>query len=347
MGKENKTRLKELFSLFAGRPSLLIFVHPDPDSMASALALRRLLLRRCSRVVIAHDEPVKRLQNLAMVRLLKVGMSGSYELKLSDFGLVAIVDGQPEHFPFLAGKKVDICIDHHPLAGKSSFRYSDIRPELGATSTILYDYLEASGVKISRALATALCYGIKTDTDNFTRNVHKLDALAFSRLFPLADYYLLRSIDLVEISVKDIELFREALERITIKRQKTIIHLGQVSNPDLLVIIADFLIRVSEIETALVSGFFAGKLIIILRNRDPRKNIGLLANRAFSPQGAAGGHRYAARAEIPVKCLPPNLRKRIAGNWAEEIVRWLEERLAQAKFKSGPRPETGPSPCET
>jgi len=343
--KESKSRLKELLALFANQPQLLILVHPDPDSMASAMALRRMALRKCSRVVIAYDEPVKRLQNRAMVRLLKLKMVGSNELKPEDFDLVAIVDGQQDHFPALAGKRVEICIDHHPKAGQGDYRFSDIRPEVGATSSILYDYLDAGGAKISRHLATALCYGIKTDTDNFTRNVHKLDAAAFSRLFPMADYYLLRSIDLVEISIKDIDLFRAALERMTIKRQKAIIHLGQVPSTDLLVIIADFLIRVSEIETVLVSGFFAGRLTVIFRNRNPRKNIGLLAKKALEPPGTAGGHRYAARAEIPERCLPKNLRAREAGDQSEEIIKWLEKRVAGAKFKSWPRRAKSPSPC--
>ena len=230
-------------------------------------------------------------------------------MNLDDFDLLAVVDGQWDHFPVLAHRLVDICIDHHPVTVPHSYKFSDIRPEMGATSTILWDYLECSKIKISKLLATALCYGIKTDTDNFTRSVHKLDAIAFSRLFPIADYYMIRNIDLVEISARDLDLFRAALAQLKVKRKKAAVHLGQVSSPDLLVIIADFLIRVSEIETVLVSGLFADRLIVILRNRNPRKNIGVLAKRAFEQFGSAGGHRYAARAEMRIKCLPQSLQQ--------------------------------------
>jgi nanoRNase/pAp phosphatase (c-di-AMP/oligoRNAs hydrolase) len=342
MAKEIKTRLKELFDLFKNRPALLIMIHPDPDSIAGALALRRMLLRRCSRVTITYDEPIKRLQNQAMVRLLKIRMEAVKEVRFGDFDLLAVVDGQKEQFPALADMGVDICIDHHPRASNYPYRFSDIRPEIGACSSILFEYLEAYRIKVSSNLATALCYGIKTDTDNFTREIQKLDAVAFSKLFPVADYYLLGHIDEVEISLHHLDLFRIALDQLRLKRKKAVVHLGQVPNSDLLVIIADFLIRVSEIETVMVSGFASGRLTVILRNRNPATDIGRTAKRAFEPPGSAGGHRYAARAEIPLKCLP-----RTMSRWGQEqMIRWLEQRMRRPGTKSSLRRSRSASPCE-
>jgi nanoRNase/pAp phosphatase (c-di-AMP/oligoRNAs hydrolase) len=331
--KDTKTRVKELLELVSNKPKLLILVHPDPDSMASAIALRRIILRKCSKIVIAYGEAIKRIQNRAMAHLLKIKMVNIKELRIDDFDLLAVVDGQWDHFPILAHRLVDICIDHHPIVVPQNYKYADIRPEVGATSSILWDYLECGKIKISKSLATALCYGIKTDTDNFTRSVHKLDAIAFSRLFPIADYYLLRSIDLVEISARDLDQFRATLAQLNVKRKKTLVHLGQAPNPDLLVIIADFLIRVSEIETVLVSGVFADRLIVILRNRNPRQDIGMIAKRAFEQFGNAGGHRYAARAEIRMKCLPRSIQR----HYGEETSKWLEMRISSAKSKASRR----------
>jgi len=336
-----KARLKQLLALFKNKPGLLVLVHPDPDSIASAIALRRMLLRRCSKVEIAYDAAIKRIQNRAMVRLLKIRMESVKDVKFGDFELLAVVDGQRNHFPVLADKKVDICIDHHPVSMTYHYQFSDIRPEIGAASSVLFEYLEADRIKISAALATALCYGIKTDTDNFTRAVHKLDAVAFSKLFPAADYNLLGNIDEVEISFQHLDLFRIALDRLRLKREKAIIHLGQVPDSDLLVIIADFLIRVSEIEAVLVSGFALEHMTVIFRNRNPANDIGALAKRAFEPPGTAGGHRYAARAEIPVKCLP----KKIARGTQEQVVKWLEQRVRRARTKSSRRQARAVSPC--
>jgi len=329
--KQGGDHLKGLFELFSNKPKLLILVHPDPDSIASALALRRIVLRKCSKVAIAYDEEVKRLQNRAMIHLLKVHMVNVKEVKFIDFDLVAVVDGQRDHFPLLANKRVDLCIDHHSVSTGYAYRFADIRPEFGATSSIMSEYLEAARVKVSRSLATALCYGIKTDTDNFTRNVQKPDAVAFSRLFPRADYYLLRSIDLVEISIHDLGMFRAALERLRVKRKRAVIHLGQVTSADLLVIIADFLIRVFEVQDVMVSGFAEGRLTIIFRNRNLRRNIGALAKKAFESLGSAGGHRYAARAEISLQCLPRPCRRMEADG---EVLKWIQTRLSHAKAKS-------------
>jgi nanoRNase/pAp phosphatase (c-di-AMP/oligoRNAs hydrolase) len=333
MTKEARERLTELFGLFQDRPRLLILIHPDPDSIASALALRRLVLRRCSRVTIAVDEPVKRLQNRAMVRQLKIRTENLKDLDFSDFDLLALVDGQQDHFPMLADVTVDICIDHHPAAPDFHYRFSDIRPELGACSSILFEYLEAGRIKSAASLATAICYGIKTDTDNFTRKVDKLDALAFSKLFPAADYYLLGHIDQVEIALQQLDLFRIALDRLKVKRSKAVVHLGQVPGGDLLVIIADFLIRVSEIETVMVSGFEPGRLTVVFRNRNPRLDIGRVAKVAFEPPGAAGGHRYAARAEVPLPALPKNIQR-----WSQDqVAKWIERRSSKTRLKSGHR----------
>jgi len=339
---DTKSKLRELFALFESRPRLLILIHPDPDSIASAQALRQMLLRKCSKIAVAIDEPIKRLQNQAMVRLLKIGLVEAKQVKFSDFDFLAVTDGQRDHFPILSRQKVDICIDHHPLVKDRGYRFSDLRTDYGATSSILAEYLEAARIKTSSFLATALCYGIKTDTDNFTRNVHRSDAIAFSKLFPSADYYLLRSIDQVEISLRHLGLFSSALGQLKVRRKRVIIHLGLVPSTDLLVIIADFLIRVSEIEMVLVSGFADPRLTVILRNRNPRRDIGLLAKNAFEPPGVAGGHRYAARAELPGQCIPK--KAKAASN--EKVIQWLERRIARAGSKASPPRGREDEPCE-
>lgn len=320
---------QDLFRLFQGKPSLLILIHPDPDSIGSALGLERLVARRCRRVVIAYDEAIKRLQNRAMVRLLKIKMLNVKDIRLKDFDLVGITDGQRNHFPMLARKKVDLCIDHHPITAKADYRFADIRPDIGATCSLLAEYLQKAGIKPSKRLATALCYGIKTDTDNFSRRVHHLDAIAFSWLFPLADYYLLQAIDQVEIPFAEIKYFQRAMQRLKLKQKSVFLHLGEVPNPDILVIIADFLIRVQGIEMVAVSGFEAKRLIVIFRSSHPRRDIGKLAHLAFEPPGIAGGHRFLARAEIPLNSLPKSLLEADA----EVLEDWLSQRLRFAERK--------------
>ena len=326
---KKKSRVFELFELFQSRPNFLILIHPDPDSIASALALKRLISRKAEKVVIAYDEASKRLQNQAMIRLLKIPMVNINKVRIEDFGLLGIVDGQWNHFPSLLNYQVDICIDHHPISVEHPYQFADIRPELGANSTILTEYLKEAKIPPSKRLATALSYGIKTDTSDFTRNIHSQDALAFSWLFPKVDYHLLKSIDQVEMSFRELEYFRLALDMLEKKRKTGYVHLGAVPSSDLLVMVADFLIRVRELEMVVVSGFEPEKLIIIFRNRNPRLDLGRLVKRGFEPPGIAGGHKYSARAEISLSALA-NLSRTLEHSPANEINRWIEKMLKNA-----------------
>ncbi len=75
-------------------------------------------------------------------------------------------------------------------------------------------------------------------------------------------------------------------------------------NPDILVILAEFFLRVIEITWSIVGGVYENRLIVIFRNDGIRKNAGNLAARAFGKLGSAGGHVSSARAEIPLDHLP-------------------------------------------
>ncbi len=285
---------------------VLCIIRPDPDSMASAFALRCLLTRKVSKVEIAYDEAIHRLENRAMVRLLKIPLQHIKHVNFRDYNRLALVDSQPSHFPEYSLRRFDLVFDHHPITEDRTYAFADIRPDLGATSTIMEDYLRAAKVKVSPRLATALCYGIKSDTDNFQRDVSRADAEAFSRLFPRADYNLLQLIEQVEVPLKELHYFHEALDRLKVSRRTAAIHIGEVETYDIAVIIADFLIRVSGIEFVAVSCIIHDKLIIVFRSRNPVKKAGEIAARAFGEIGSAGGHESSARAEIPMKRLGNN-----------------------------------------
>jgi nanoRNase/pAp phosphatase (c-di-AMP/oligoRNAs hydrolase) len=321
-------RYQELIRVLSRDDRVLCLIRPDPDSMASAFALRCLLMRKVYCVEIAYDEAIRRLENRAMVRLLKIPLQHVRSINFREFNRLAIVDGQPGHFPQYSLRQFDLVFDHHPLSEDRQFAFADIRPELGATSTIMEEYLKAARLKISRRLATALCYGIKSDTDNFQREVSQADAEAFSRLFPIADYKLLEMIEQVEIPLKELRYFKDALERIKVSRRMAVVHLGQAEIYDIAVLIADFLVRVSGIEFVAVSCMIPDKLIIIFRSRSLMKKAGEIAARAFGDLGSAGGHDSSARAEIPVS----KLDKIVIQGPAEKIQEFIKIRLRK---KSG------------
>ncbi|MBW1997723.1 MAG: exopolyphosphatase, partial [Deltaproteobacteria bacterium] len=149
-------------------------------------------------------------------------------------------------------------------------------------------------------LATALFYGIKTDTDNFVRPSTQNDINAFRYLYQYANLNIIKKIESSEITKKTLESFKKAIENLTFVRDIAFIHMGKVNDPDILVIIADFFLKMAEATWCVVSGIYANKLIIIFRNAGFRLDAGKLAQKLFGEWGTAGGHKSAARAEIPV-----------------------------------------------
>lgn len=298
-----KERLKCFLEHFGHSDNVLVLLYPDPDSMASALAVKRLLWKRVQRVVIAYIGEIQRLENQAMMELLQIPLVRVSQVDMDYFQKRVLVDSQPHHYEAFARLTYDAIVDHHPIASEVQAGFVDIRPEYGATATILIEYLRAAGIKPSTNLATALLYAIKTDTANFERDATEQDVKEFRYVFRFANMNLLRKIELSELRLTDLRYFRLALERMVVTKKGLFAHLGEVETPDICVQIADFFMRVHGMKWTFVSGLYRGKLVVIVRNDGYRKDAGKLARRAFGSFGSAGGHRGAARAEVPLESL--------------------------------------------
>jgi nanoRNase/pAp phosphatase (c-di-AMP/oligoRNAs hydrolase) len=286
----------------------MILIRPDPDSLAGAWALAHLFKKNRSKADIAIYEQIKRIENRHMVKLLRIPLVSFKDIKVESYDRKCMVDAQPNQFPELSIPQWDIVIDHHPPASGYSCGFSDIKPDIGAASSIVTEYLKAAEARINERLATALCYGIITDTDGFQRDMTGEDARAFSFLFPSVNYRLLQMIEQTEINLRQLDYFDLALHRIKVKTRRAVIHIGPADSADIAVILADFFIRVSGIMFVAVSVIANEKLIIIFRSRSMRKDAGKIAAAHFSDLGSAGGHHGAARAEIPLEHLPAEVK---------------------------------------
>ena len=162
---------------------------------------------------------------------------------------------------------------------------------------------------------------ITMDTHNFELHARQEDVRAFRYLFSLANMNLLRKIEISDMSVRDLKYFQQALENKRVIKGKIFTHLPQVHSPDILVLIADFLMRCHEVGWTVASGIYNKNLVVILRNDGFRKNAGTWAIKAFGRLGSAGGHRAMARAEIPLANLDGHLRKSDQQNLGRFVVR--------------------------
>lgn len=305
---------------------VLLWGNPDPDSMASALGLRALLRGHAERVEIAFTGELSRPENIAMARVLGIEMAPYRPGSVGPGTAVMTVDAQPAFFTLDPPVRFDVVIDHHPRKAETAARVVDVRPGYGATSTILTEYLVASGVRIPRPLATALFYGLKTDTNNLTRNVSEADIRAFQRLRALADADAIRSIELEQLPVDVLDVLAQAIARRRLIDDCLVAYMGELSSPDYGVYIADLFIRTWGVAVAVVALRHDDKLVAIFRSDGRKYDIGRIVEAAFSAHGTAGGHRTMARAEIELGRAATEAGSR--RDWALET--WFLRRLTEA-----------------
>jgi nanoRNase/pAp phosphatase (c-di-AMP/oligoRNAs hydrolase) len=298
-----RERLQQFWDIFGKEDTVLVVINADPDALACAMAVKRLLRYRVKNVVIAHPNEIRRMNNVTMVQRLKIPLERLGNVKASDFSKIVMVDSQPNHLPCFEKLKADAVIDHHPIVVEWLFPFVDIRPDYGATASIMVEYLRAADIKMSAGLATALFYAIKVDTSNFEKNSRLADGVAFRYLFDLANRDLVRKFELTDLRRSELRYFAIGLKNLKYSKRRYYSHIGKVSSPDVLVIVADFLNHVGEIDWVFVSGIHNEKLVVIFRCDGYRKNAGKLAIRSFGSLGSAGGHKQAARAEAPLKNL--------------------------------------------
>jgi len=298
-----KSRYERLLEMVFPDDNLGIAIIADPDAVASALTLKRLFWRKVRKTVICRVNAVKRSDNLTMLKSLRINLPYIKQIDVSEISRWAIVDSQPHHHKSLGNINFSILIDHHPPAPELDIPFTDIREDYGANSTIMTEYLRAASINPSAKLATALFYGIKTDTNNFTRTSTNADIKAFRYLYPHVNLNIIKKIESSEINKKNIAHFRKAFDALEFIGETAYIHMGEVSDPDALVIIADFFLKMAETSWCMVSGIYGQKIIIIIRNAGFRLNAGKVASRLFSKLASAGGHKSAARVEIPVSAF--------------------------------------------
>jgi nanoRNase/pAp phosphatase (c-di-AMP/oligoRNAs hydrolase) len=209
-------------------------------------------------------------------------------------------------------------IDHHPLGELGQHAFVDIRPDIGSTCTILTEYFEACRLKIHRKLATALFYGLKTDTNNLARNVSDADVAAYRLLRGLADENMLRTIELTQFPPAVLDVFADAIRNRKVFGDVLFSWLGPQRNPDICVTAADFLIRAQGVNWAVTAARAADRIVVVFRTPGFHTHAGDVAEALFAEYGTAGGHRTMARAELdPARIEGP------------DVEGWLLQRLGR------------------
>ncbi|PSP55152.1 DHH family phosphoesterase [Halobacteriales archaeon QS_1_67_19] len=289
---------------------LAVFMHdnPDPDAIASAVALCRLAeavgveAKPCYFGEISHQE------NRAFVNLLDLDLhnfESDAEFDRSAFGGIALVDhsrpGVNDQLP--EDTPVDVVIDHHPPNEPVEGRFVDLRSDVGATSTLLAEHIQRLDVELTENVATGLLYGIRVDTKDFSREVSTADFEAASYLLPSADAATLERVESPSVSADTFETVARAIRNRRIEGDVLATCVGRLSDRDALAQAADHLLNMDGITTTLVYGFRNGTVFVSARARGTNIDLGETMRTAFGQIGSAGGHADMAGAQIPLGLL--------------------------------------------
>jgi nanoRNase/pAp phosphatase (c-di-AMP/oligoRNAs hydrolase) len=322
----SKEQLELLFEAVDGIVDILILPHndPDPDAIASAVALRYLLEQKLGiEGDIVYRGIIGRAENRALVRYLNHPLRLLTDADLDQSWPLVLVDTQPGtgNNPWSPQARVAVVIDHHPwhkALRVATIGFADIRPDVGAASTVLLEYLQAAGLELPVSLATALFYGIKTDTQGLSRNVSSADASAYFYLQSRIDVEALAEIERAQVPAAYFKSFATTLEATRLYDGTAISYMGQMEYPDMVAEMADLLLRLEGVEWVICIGAHRDTLILSVRTSSPQQGAGKLVQAIVKEEGTAGGHGRTAGGQIP-----------LAGRTPEQAVSQLYRRVLQ------------------
>jgi nanoRNase/pAp phosphatase (c-di-AMP/oligoRNAs hydrolase) len=304
---ENLRRVVDLRALVASRERLAILLQPDPDpdGIACGYALRALLGRKRTTAPLVAFGEVKRAENRAMVEALGIEIRTIAPEELEEFDSLALVDVQPTVFgesPPTRLRQVDAVIDHHPARSGYEAAFEDIRPGYGATSTILTEYVRAVDLEVSPRLATALVYGIKSDTQLLGRETSSEDIDAFAYLHALHSPALLRRIERPALPEEALRALGRALAVSRVEAGIHLIALGRVRE-DVIPQVADLGLQAERAEWSIAAGIVGADLVFSVRNVGYVRAAGEVVRAVVNGLGMGGGHRSMAKGTIPLKAF--------------------------------------------
>lgn len=336
------TRLARLWSVLDGAKTMLIVVqnNPDPDAIAAAAALREIANEihgiACS---VAHAGAVGRAENMALLDYLRLNTRALEGMDLDRYDRLGMVDAQPGagNVKFDPSVRLDVVIDHHPIRRETrSARFTDIRSRYGATCSMMYEYLTAAQIEIPTRLATAMIYGIRSDTQDLGRESTRADIDAYLGLYPLANARVLGRIVSAPLPHSYYSTLRAALDRATVYGNRIVSDIGALDSPEMVAETADLLLRADDIDWTMCIGIVDRWIHLSLRTSDRDGNAGKIARNLGGRRGFGGGHHTLAAAQIPIP----------EGN-GKRKVRAMIKGLTQRFLKATGGVESGAPLCDS
>lgn len=289
----------------AARVIFVSHVQPDPDSLGSMLGLAHLVSSRLGKPTeLTRDGMISRAENRAMVDALSLDLTPVEDVEWRPDDAVVMVDSQPRtgRHTIPEDLRLYAVLDHHDTPGDTStVEFVDVRPDLGATCSLVTRYLTEQSVAVPPRVATALLYGIETELTGYPREASPLDDSALHFLYPMADKDLIARIRNARLPHKYFECVLQALQSSFIYDRLIISWINQLPQPELAAEICDFMIRFEEVDWAVCAGVYEDKMILSARSTRSDARAGDVLRHAVATLGGrAGGHDRRAGGCIPL-----------------------------------------------
>lgn len=288
--------LSQLLKLLNGH-RVFIQTHnfPDPDAIASAYGLQELLKRFGLKTTICYHGTDVRSATASMITLLEIEMFSDRDIKMSAEDYIITVDAQKGNSNILDldGNEV-ACIDHHPtFCEAESYRFMDVRI-VGSCATIIADYYRANNIKMPERVATALLYGLKMDTKDFTRSVTQMDIDIFSYLFRLADNKMIRHFQTNVLQYDELEAFADSMHNIEIYNGIAFVFLDFTCADAFVATVSDFILDLDAVVFVVVYSRKGNGFKFSVRSELDELDSGAITAKALEDCGSGGGHRTMA-----------------------------------------------------
>ena len=257
------------------------------------------LLRRGYKVYVGK---IEKFTASRMLDVLDINVTiDEEEDRLSEDDHIIIVDAQKynSNIKDCIGHEA-ICIDHHPIVNEPDYLFCDIRPEVGACSSIVASYFFEAGIIPDRKTATTLIYGIRMDTLDLKRGANTFDVEMFNRLYPFADTDVLAQIQSNSMQFEDLMAFGEAIKNIQVYDNIGLARLDIKCSDGVIAEISDFILDLREVELCVVYAMRSNGIKLSVRSELKDINAGIAIVRALEGIGTGGGHAEMAGGFIPI-----------------------------------------------
>lgn len=317
-------KLRELVRVIKNTRRIFIQMHnsPDPDAIASAFGLKYLLSLNGIQASICYKGEIDKYNTHKMIELLKIEVKNiDMVTDMAEEDYIILVDSQKGNSNVTDFSGWEIAsIDHHPSFREVEYAFQDIRPDIGACSTIIAQYYVEENINIPESVATALLYGIKMDTLELSRGVSELDLDMFYMLYKLSDIEIINKIQMNTLQFEELIAYGNAIRNIKVYGNVGFANIGIDCPDSLLGTISDFIISIKEVDFSVVYSPRKNGIKFSLRNEIQELDAGRVIYTALQGIGNGGGHKAMAGGFLPAQNL---------SNLNEELEHFLEGKFLE------------------